>query len=90
MTSNGNAVTYDPTVSGAVAPSATQSPAGVSTSVGVLLSASAAHRRLVPAVTGVSPDTGPNTGGSTVTVTGTGLHRGHRGEVRRHRGQLRR
>jgi hypothetical protein len=40
VTSNGNSVTYDPVVSGTVAPSATQSPAGVSTAVGVLLSAS--------------------------------------------------
>jgi hypothetical protein len=40
VTADGNVVTYDPDVSGAVAPSATQSPAGLSTSVGVLLSAS--------------------------------------------------
>ena len=40
VTTNGNVVTYDPTVSGTVAPTATQSPAGVSTAVGVLLSAS--------------------------------------------------
>jgi hypothetical protein len=40
VTHNGNSVTYDPDVSGAVAPTTTQSPAGVSTSVGVLLVAS--------------------------------------------------
>jgi hypothetical protein len=40
VTNNGNSITYDPNVSGAVAPSTTQSPAGVSTSVGVLLVAS--------------------------------------------------
>ena len=40
VTTNGNSAAYDPGVSGTVAPSATQSPAGVSTAVGVLLSAS--------------------------------------------------
>ena len=33
-----------------------------------------------PTVTSVSPTTGPAAGGTTVTITGTGLHRGHRGE----------
>ena len=40
VTTNGNAALYDPGVTATVAPSATQSPAGVSTAVGVLLSAS--------------------------------------------------
>ncbi len=73
VTTNGNAVTYDPNVSGTVAPTATQSPAGVSTSVGVLLSASGGTPPPVPTVTGVSPNTGPNSGGTTVIITGTGL-----------------
>src|ERR1700688_3961060 len=40
VTTEGNVATYDPNVSGAVSPTATQSPAGVSSSVAVLLSAS--------------------------------------------------
>ena len=37
VTAEANVVAYDPDVSGAVAPAATQSPAGTSSSVGVLL-----------------------------------------------------
>jgi hypothetical protein len=73
VTHNGNSVTYDPDVSGAVAPTTTQSPAGVSTSVGVLLVASTGSPPPVPAVTAVSPDTGPTSGGTVVTLTGTGF-----------------
>ena len=40
VTSDGNALTYDTNVSGTVAPTATQSPAGTSSAVGLLLSAS--------------------------------------------------
>ncbi len=39
VTNNGNSVTYDTDVMGAVSPTTTQSPAGLSTAVGVLLSA---------------------------------------------------
>jgi hypothetical protein len=40
ITADGNIVASDPNVSGAVTPSAAQSPAGISSSIGVLLSAS--------------------------------------------------
>jgi len=40
VTAENNVATYDPNVSGAVSPTAAQSPAGVSSSVAVLLSAS--------------------------------------------------
>ena len=40
-----------------------------------------------PTVTGVSPSSGPTAGGTTVTITGTELHRRVGGEVRRHRGR---
>ena len=39
VTNNGNSVTYDTNVTGAVSPTTTQSPAGLSTAVGALLSA---------------------------------------------------
>jgi len=40
VTAEANVAAYDPGVSGALSPAATQSPAGTSSSVGVLLSAS--------------------------------------------------
>jgi hypothetical protein len=73
VTSNGNAVTYDTNVSGPVTPSTTQSPAGTSTSVGVLLKASGGVAVAPPTVTGVSPSSGPSSGGAMVTITGTGF-----------------
>jgi hypothetical protein len=73
VTTNGNAALYDPNVSGTVAPTATQSPAGVSTAVGVLISASTGAPPPVPTVTAVSPSSGPTTGVTPVTVTGTGF-----------------
>jgi len=73
VTDDGNAVTYDPSVSSAVSPTTTQSPAGVSTSVGVLLSASGGAPPPVPTVSGVSPSTGTSSGGTMVTITGTGF-----------------
>ena len=73
VTTNGNSALYDTGVTATVAPSATQSPAGVSTAVGVLLSASSGAPPPVPTVTGVSPSSGPTTGGTPVTVTGTGF-----------------
>ncbi len=72
-TNNGNTTAYDTAVSGAVAPTATQSPAGLSTAVGVLLDASPGAPPPVPTVTGVSPTSGSTAGGTTVTVTGTGF-----------------
>jgi hypothetical protein len=35
-----------------------------------------------PTITGINPDTGPVAGGTNVTVTGAGLHRRDRGELR--------
>jgi hypothetical protein len=67
-----NLYLYDTTVSSALAPSATQSPAGTSSSVGALLSATGTTTP-TPAVTGLSPDTGPTGGGTTVVITGTNL-----------------
>ena len=44
------------------------------------------RRRRWPTVTGVSPASGPSTGGTTVTITGTGLHERGGREVRRDAG----
>ena len=63
VTAEANAVAYDTNVSGTVAPTATQSPAGTSSSVGVLLSASSGAPPPAPTVTVVSPASGPTTGG---------------------------
>ncbi|MGD0320646.1 MAG: fibronectin type III domain-containing protein [Acidimicrobiales bacterium] len=61
-------VAYDADVSAPVSPAASQSPAGTSTAVAVLLEATSA---LVPTVTGVSPSQGSNAGGTSVSITGT-------------------
>ncbi|HLN42312.1 MAG TPA: IPT/TIG domain-containing protein, partial [Acidimicrobiales bacterium] len=71
VTAEVNAVAYDTNVSGAVSPVATQSPAGTSSAVGMLLSASTGAPPPPPTVTAVSPGTGPTTGGTSVTITGT-------------------
>ncbi len=71
-----NFFVYDTSVSGALAPSATQSPAGTSSTVGVLLSASSSTpppTPPLPTVTGVSPNSGPTGGGTPVMITGTNL-----------------
>ena len=71
VTAEGNVVAYDPNVSGTVSPTASQSPAGVSSSIAVLTSVSNASG--TPTVTSVSPNSGPTTGGTSVTITGTNL-----------------
>jgi len=71
-----NFFVYDTSVSGALAPSATQSPAGTSSTVGVLLSASSATPPPpppLPTVTGLTPNSGPTVGGTSVVITGTNL-----------------
>ena len=70
-TSDGDVTTYDTGVSSAVAPTAKQSPAGVSGGVAVLLTA--ASSAAPPTVSGVSPTSGPTGGGTSVTITGTNL-----------------
>lgn len=65
-----NVLCYDTDVASTVAPTAAQRPAGLSELVGALLHASPSA---TPAVTvsSVKPTSGPATGGTTVTVTGT-------------------
>ena len=69
-TSLGNMVLFDPTVSGAVAPTSTQSPANTSAAVAALIAVSSTSTPQ-PTITDVSPNTGPAVGGTAVTVTGT-------------------
>ncbi len=71
VTAEANVAAYDPGVSGALSPAATQSPAGTSSSVGVLLSASTGAPPPPPTVTAVSPATGSTAGGTGVTITGS-------------------
>ncbi len=73
VTSDGNALTYDTNVSGTVAPTATQSPAGTSSAVGLLLTASNGAPPPAPTVTGLSVTSGSTAGGTSVTITGTGF-----------------
>ena len=68
LTTDTDVVAYDTNVSAAVSPMASQSPAGLSGAVAVLITASAATP---PAVTGVSPNVGSTTGGTSVVITGT-------------------
>ena len=71
VTTDGNIVAFDPTVSGAVSPGAIQSATGLSASVAVLLTASSATPPPAPTVTGVSPGSGTTAGATSVTITGT-------------------
>ena len=71
VTSDSNGVAYDTNVSGSVSPTATQSPAGTSSSAGVLLTASSGAPPPLPTVTGVSPGSGSTLGGTSVVITGT-------------------
>ena len=71
VTADDNAFVYDTTVSSTVAPTATQSPAGASSAVGLLLTASNGTPPPAPTVTGLSPTSGSTAGGTTVTITGT-------------------
>ena len=71
LTASGNVAAFDPDVSGAASPTATEAPAGISSSIGVLLGASNGSPPPAPTVTGVSPSTGSTAGGEPVTVTGT-------------------
>jgi len=73
LTASGNVAAFDPDVSSAVSPTATQSSAGGSSSIGVLLGVSNGAPPPAPTVTGVSPSTGSTAGGEPVTVTGTNL-----------------
>ncbi|MGA2521839.1 MAG: IPT/TIG domain-containing protein, partial [Acidimicrobiales bacterium] len=63
---------YDTGVNAALAPSASQTPAGTADAVGALLQA-AGSSAPAPTITGVSPTSGSTGGGTTVTVTGTGF-----------------
>ena len=54
-----------------MSPVATQSPAGTSSAVGMLLSASTGAPPPPPTVTGLSPATGTTAGGTTVIISGT-------------------
>jgi hypothetical protein len=74
-TADGNMVLFDPSVSAAVAPTSTQSPANTSSAVGALIKASPAGTP-APAVTSISPSSGPATGGTVVTVTGANFASG--------------
>ena len=67
-TSDGDVAAYDTGVSGAVQPTAIESPAGVSGGVAVLITASSTPAP--PIVSGVSPNVGIVSGGNSVTVTG--------------------
>ena len=58
------------------APTCGEAPANVSTAVGVIFSASASIVSASPTVTAVSPSGGPSTGGTQVTVSGTGFAAG--------------
>ena len=65
-TAGGGQYSLDPDVTAAVAPTASQNPAGDSLTVGVLLEATGT----APAVTNVVADQGPTSGANTVTITG--------------------
>ncbi|HEY5026038.1 MAG TPA: IPT/TIG domain-containing protein [Acidimicrobiales bacterium] len=67
-TSGGDVVAYDTDVSSAVQPTAVQTPAGTYDALSFFVDASDSAP---PTVTGVSPDSGPYGGGTTVTITGT-------------------
>ncbi len=69
-TSDGDVAAYDANVSGAVQPTTTQSPAGVSGGVAVLITASNPSPT-TPTVTSVSPTSGPTAGGTMLTITGS-------------------
>ena len=69
----GNMTAYDADVSGAVSPTATQSPADTSSSVAVLLRASDGPVPSTPTVSAVGPDNGVTFGGDSVTIAGTNL-----------------
>ncbi len=67
-TTDGDMTAYDTNASGAVNPTASQSPAGASGAVAVLISASNSFP--APSVTSVSPGTGSTAGGTSVIITG--------------------
>ena len=69
LTSLENVTAYDTNVSGAVTPTAGQSPAGVAGSAAVLLTASNGSGN--PTVTGISPTYGSGAGGTSIAITGT-------------------
>ena len=73
VTPMANIAAYNPDVSAAVAPTATESPAGTSASAGVLLDASTTTTS-PPTVTSLSTTTGPTTGGTSTTITGTNFN----------------
>ena len=66
-TGNNNVFTFNGNISASTSPTATQSPAGTSISMAALINANLP----VTTVTGVSPNAGPITGGTSVNITGT-------------------
>jgi len=68
---NGDVYLYNPNVSAASAPTATQSPSGVSLAVGAMIKATVPSAG--PTVTKVTPVAGGPNGGTSVTITGTNL-----------------
>ncbi len=70
-TSSNNQIAYDTDVSGSVAPTASQSPAGNFDSVGALLTANLADS--APIVEGVFPTGGSSVGGTSVSIVGQNL-----------------
>ena len=63
---------YDQSVNATLAPAGAQTPAGTASVVGALLSATSTTPA-VPAVSGLSPASGPTVGGTPVSITGTAL-----------------
>ncbi len=72
-TTDADVAAYDPDVTGAVQPTAVQSPAGTSGGVAVLIASSASSTASGVTVTSGSPSSGKDTGGTAVTITGTGF-----------------
>jgi RHS repeat-associated protein len=72
-TSDLNAFIYNTNVSSAVSPSATQSPAGESDTVGALLRASVGGSGTGPVVKSISPSSGSVNGGTSVSINGSGF-----------------
>jgi RHS repeat-associated protein len=69
---NGNGYIYNPSVSAAVSPTQSQSPAGQSLAVGALITASGTSGSgTAPTVTSVTPASGATSGGASVNIVGT-------------------
>ena len=72
-TLDGNLFIFNPDVSSNSAPTGLVSPASTSGTVGALIEASEPTSVSPPTVTGVTPISGPASGGTSVAVTGTGF-----------------